>query len=208
MGSTKNKFIVATQREVNGFQRKLAWFQIQKQDIYFEIAGVLDGSHSSYHRDGSIWRTSPATNNRAKFVKYHYPLKHFHGWLSLGMGMLLKTACSNEPVLKNKDRKHQITFVDIDSFPSIALNIFVDLVETSHKSLLECEDMQPPPDAQLIEFQSNRLTIIVTLLGHDHNLIVCPYDGEFKGVTCKHYNRRYTASPPGGKIEYEAYLPE
>jgi len=205
MGSSSKKFIVATKQEILGYQRKMAWFSIHKRDLYFEMAGLLEGSHSSYHKDGSIWRTSPATNKKPKFVKHHYPMNNFHGWLSLGIGMLLKTSFPYNPELKARDNKHHLKFVDIDYFPSEALNIVVDLIEISHNSLLQKEDMQPPKDALVFDFISNKLMILVTILGHDHNLLVCPYDGNFKGVTCRHFNKRYSASPPGGQIEFEAY---
>jgi len=205
MGSSSQKFIVATKQEILGYQRKLAWFSLHKRDLYFEMAGILEGSHSSYHKDGSIWRTSTATNKKPKYVKHHYPLNRFHGWFNLGMGMLLKSSFPYNPELKARDKKHQIQFIDIDCFPSEALNIVVDLIETDQKNLLQKEDMQPPVDAQVFEFISNNLLIFVTILGHDHNLLISPYNGDFKGVTCRHFNRRYTASPPGGKIDFEAY---
>jgi len=205
MGFSSQKFILATKQEISGNRRKLAWFSIQKRDLYFEMAGFHEGSHSSYHKDGSIWRTSPATNKKAKYVKHHYPLNRFHGWFKLGMGMLLKAALPHDPELKARDKKHQIQLVDIDCFPSEALNIVVDLIETKRRDLLQTEDMQPQPDAQIFEFIANNLSILVTILGHEHNLLISPYDGDFKGVTCRHFNKRYTASPKGEQIAFEAY---
>jgi len=205
MGLSSLKFIVATKKEILGYQRKIAWFSVHKRDLYFEMAGLLEGSHSSYHKDGSIWRTSPATNKKPKFVKLHYPLNSFCGWLSLGMGMLLKTSFPHNPELKARDKKHHLNFVDIDCFPSDALNIVVDLIEISQKNMLQEENMQPPKDALVFEFISNNVMLLITILGHDHNLLICPYDGDFKGVKCRHFNKRYSASPPGGQVDFEAY---
>lgn len=205
MGSSSKKFILAIKQEILENQRKLAWFSIHNRDLYFEMVGCHEGSHFSYHKDGSIWRTSPATNKKAKYVKHHYPLNRFHGWFKLGMGMLLKTSLPHAPELKAKDKKHQVQFVDIDCFPSEALNIVVDLIETNRKDLLQKDDMQPQADAQIFEFKANKLSILVTILGHEHNLIISPYYGDFKGVTCRHFNKRYTASPIGEQIAFEAY---
>jgi len=205
MGSSSKKFILATKQEIFGSRRKLAWFSIHKRDLYFEMAGFHEGSHSSYHKDVSIWRTSPATNKKAKYVKHHYPLARFHGWFELGMGMLLKAALPNDSVLKASDKKHQVQLVDIDCFPSEALNIVVDLIETKRRDLLQTEDMQPPADSQIFEFTAGDLSIITTILGHEHNLLISPYVGDFKGVTCRHFNKRYTASPKGEQVVFEAY---
>jgi hypothetical protein len=199
------KIVIATKQEILGYPRKLAWFSFHIRDIYFEMAGILEGSHSSYHKDGSIWRTSPATNKRAKFLKLHYPLYQFQGWFHLGLGMLLKSSLPHSPELKNGDKKHQIYFVDIDKFPSEALNLVVDLLEPNRQELFQAGDMQPPVDAQVIKVTSSNPWLFVTILGHDHNLLISPYDGDFKGVTCRHFNKRYTANPPGTRCALEAY---
>jgi hypothetical protein len=205
MTSSSQKFIIATKQEISGSQRKLAWFSLQSKDLYYEIAGILEGSHSSYHKDGSMWRTSPATNKQARYIKQHYPFNQFQGWFHLDIGMLLKSSLPSNPELKNRDKKHQIHFVDIDKFPSAALNLVVDLLEPNRQELLAAGDMQPPVDAQIYEFTSSHLLIFVTILGHDHNLLISPYDGDFKGVTCRHINKRYSANPPGSLCELEAY---
>lgn len=186
----------------------MAWFSVHKSDLYYEMAGFHDGSHSSYHKDGSIWRTSPATEKKPKYIKRHYPLKHFQGWLNIGIGMLLKTALINNPELKNKDKKYCIQYVDLDSFPCDSLNLVIELLKSNHKELLQSKDMEPPRDAQVFEYWMEEISILVTILGHEHNLLVSPYDGDFKGVTCRHFNKRYTASPPGGNMEFEAYSHE
>ena len=205
MASTAQKFIVATKQKISGCQRKLAWFSLHRRDLYFEMAGMLEGSHSSYHKDGSMWRTSPATNKQARYVKRHYPLDQFQGWFHLGIGMLLKSSLPSNPELKNRDKKHQIHFVDVDKFPSEALNLVVDLLEPNRKEILQAGDMQPPVDAHILEITSSNLLFFVTILGHDHNLLISPYDGDFKGVTCRHINKRYSANPPGSRCEFEAY---
>ncbi len=205
MTSYKQKFIIATKQEIRGFYRKLAWFSLHSRDLYFEMAGMLEGSHTSYHQDGRLWRTSPATNKRARFIKEHCPLEQFQGWYQLGLGMVLKSSLHNSPELKSKDRKHQVYQVDIDQFPSDALNLVAELLDPQKSSLLDEEEMHPPADAQVIKIVSSNPWIIVTILGHDHNLLVAPYDGDFKGVRCRHINKRYSASLPGSRYSFEAY---
>lgn len=205
MSRSSQKFILATKQVISGHQRKLAWLSLHGKDLYFELAGMLEGSHNSYHKDGSIWRTSLATDKRAKYVKHHYPLEHFQGWFHLGLGMLLKSSLPSSPELKSKDRKHTIEFIDIDEFPSEALNIVVDLLESGKQELLETGDMLPPVDTYVVKFVSKQLEVYVSILGHDHNLLISPYYGEPKGVTCRHINKRYSANPPGRHCAFEAY---
>jgi len=202
------KIIIATKQEIGSSQRKLAWFHLQKDDLYFEIAGMLEGSHISYHKDGNLFRTSPGTNKRARFVRKHFPLAQFQGWYKLGLGMVLKSSLNKNPELKSADRKHQIHEVDIDQFPSDALNLVAELLEPNRVDLLNHEAMRPPPNAHVIEVTTSHPWIILTILGHDHNLLISPYDygGKSKGVRCRHLNKRYSANPPGGGIcSFEAY---
>lgn len=205
MVSSAQKIVVATKQEILGYRRKLAWFSLHGRDLYFEMTGVPEGSHSSYHKDGSVWRTSPATNKRAKFVKKHYPVEQFQGWFRLGVGMLLKSALSHNPELKNRDKKHEAHFIDIDKFPSEALNLVVELLEPNRRDFLRANDMQPPVDAYVVEITSSNPWILVTILGHDHNLLIMPYYGDIKGVSCRHINKRYSANPPGSQCAFEAY---
>ncbi len=112
MTTSAQKIIIATKQEIDGFKRKLAWFELRLDDLYLEIAGIIEGSHISYHKDGNVFRTSPATNKRAKFFSKQLPLLQFHGLYSLGIGMVQKSALGQNPRLKNKDSKYQVYEVD------------------------------------------------------------------------------------------------
>ena len=169
------------------------------------MAGIIDGSHTSYHKDGNIFRTSPATKKRAQIVKRHFPLSNFHGWFQLGSGMILKSSLEKCPKLKQKHLKYHVVKVDIDKFPSNALNIVADLLGPNQNELLNNTDMAPPKDSEVIEITCSNPWVIVTILGHDHNLLISPYDGEFKGVKCRHFNKRYSASTKGLSYRFEAY---
>jgi len=166
---------------------------------------MLEGSHTSYHRDGKLFRTGPATHKRATQFAKHLPLSQFQGWYKLGVGMLLKSSLNGNPVVKDRDRKGQVHEVDIDQFPSETLNIVAELLEPNKIDLLNDEMMRPPMDALIIQITTSRPWVFITVLGPDHNLLIYPYDAEFKGVTFRHFNSRYSASPPGGKISFEAY---
>jgi len=203
--SSALKIVVATQQSIGGVQRKLAWFSRHKNDLYFELAGMLEGSHSSYHRDGKLFRTSPATQKHANLIARHLPLSQFQGWHRLGLGMVLKSSLARNPALKSKDRKCQVHEVDIDLFPSDALNLMAGLLDSGGRSLLNDPEMYPPPDAHVVKVDVPPLWIFITILGHSHNLLISPYDGAFQGVTCRHFNKRYSANPPGRSCYLEAY---
>jgi hypothetical protein len=203
--SSVPRIVIATKQSIEGAQRKLAWFSLHKNDLYFEMAGMLGGSHCSYHRDGRLFRTSPATERHANLIATHLPLPQFEGWHRLGLGMVLKSSLAINPALKDKDKKSQIHQIDIDLFPSDALNLMAELLDSAGRSLLSNPEMYPPPDAQVIEVSIPPLWVFITVLGHSHNLLISPYDGEFRGVVCRHLNKRYSANPPGRSCYLEAY---
>ena len=119
--------------------------------------------------------------------------------------MFLKSALPSNPELKSRDKKHQIRYIDIDKFPSEALNLVVDLLGPNRRELFEADDMRPPEDAQVIEITSSKPWLFITVLGHEHNLLISPYYGGSGGVTCRHFNKRYSANSPGSHYGYEAY---
>lgn len=200
----KSRVIFATQQEYAGCQRKLAWFSKHGNDLYFEIAGFFVGSHTSYHRDGNIFRTSPATENQPQFIGKNLPLKDFTGWYQLGAGMVQKVALSKNPCLKSRDRKDTTVLKEIDlgQFPSSTLNLVVELLHPDSRDLLNSESVRPPLDAHLIVVDAVMPWIILTILGHDHNLLIRPKD---KGFVVSHFNSRYSANQPGWQYAFEAY---
>jgi len=205
ISSFDQRIVIATIQKISGFQRKLAWFSFHEKGLYFEIAGMIDGSHISYHKDGNIFRTSPATNNRADLIRKHFPLAQFQGWHRLGLGMVLKSSLNKNPELKDKDRKYRVYEVDVDRFPSNTLNFVAELIEPNKRDLFNSEEMHPPKDAHIIEVTSSIPWIIFTILGHDLNLLIRPYYGEVPGVTLRHFNKRYSANPKGNNVSCEAY---
>lgn len=81
---------LSTKEEYDGQKRKLAWFTREGKGLYFEIGSFFLGSHTSYHVDGNVFRTSPATSSRPRFQGLYTPLDKFCGWVQLGISMVAK----------------------------------------------------------------------------------------------------------------------
>ena len=92
------KQVLATKDEIDGFRRKIGWFKRLGDHLYFDLGGLLMGTHTSYHKDGNIFRTSPATNNKAVLQDKHLRLKEFKGWYQLGITMIAKKQIKGNPV--------------------------------------------------------------------------------------------------------------
>ncbi|MBI2595024.1 MAG: hypothetical protein HYW38_02085 [Candidatus Colwellbacteria bacterium] len=197
--------VIATKEKLSGQQRKLGWFSRQGQDLYFDFCGIFWGSHTSYHQDGNIFRTSPATRNRPELVDRHLPLKNFAGWYQLGTGMIKKDRLSNNPPVKKSDFSASFIELSLDDYPSDTINIVLELIEPRLISLLKKLNLASPKDAevQILKFQEP--WVILTVLGHEHNLLLKPIADGFRA---SHFNSRYTTNAPGVQYSYEAYRPE
>ena len=160
----------------------------------------------SYHRDGKIFRTSPATIYQAKkeYLGKYLPLDNFKGWYQLGTSMIAKSELLKNPCLKERDRKKALTLqeVDLKAYPSEIINIVVEFLEPSKRELLTSEDVAPPPDATMLVIDSIQPWIVLTILGHEHNLLIKPSED---GFTVSHFNTRYSTNLPGVQYKYEAY---
>lgn len=200
----KKKLILATKQKISDSQRKLAWFSRQKNGLYFEVAGFFMGSHTSYHKDGNVFRTSPLTQKKAVLSQRHIPLADFKGWYQLGKGMIRKQALSKNPEVKARDLKGKTTIqeINIDDYPSETLNLFVEMIEPGRLELINNPSLAPPSDAGVYILKAFDPWIIVTILGHDHNLLIRPKED---GVMLSHFNERFTANKPGEKYLLEAY---
>ena len=70
---------LVTREEIEGAKRKLAWFAKTSRGLYFEVGGFFRGSHTSYHVDGNVFRTNPATQGQPRFQGTYLPLEEFRG---------------------------------------------------------------------------------------------------------------------------------
>ena len=195
---------IATLESLNGFQRKLAWFARQGRGLYFDIGASFDGSHTSYHVDGNTFRTSPATNFRPRLQGKYVPFDDFRGWRQLGFGMVSKEQVARNPTVKAKDRppKSILDTISLNMMPAETINLVVELLHRDMRSLLELQELQPPEHAILNCLELGDLLVVVTVLGHDSNLLVRP---TANGVQVSHYNDRYSANRPGVTYNFEAY---
>ena len=202
----KKRVYLVTKEEYEGCQRQLAWFAKHQNGIYFDVLGFFMrmDSHMTYHRDGRIWRTSPATNYHAKYLGKYLPLDDFKGWYQLGTSMILKSELLKNPCLKERDQKKALTVqeVDLEAYPSEVINIVVEFLEPSKRELITSEDVAPPPDATILVINSLQPWIVLTILGHEHNLLIKP---KKDGFIVHHFNTRYSTNLPRVKYRYEAY---
>lgn len=196
--------IIATDEPINGDQRKLAWFSRNSRGLYFELGGSFVASHTSYHIDGNVFRTSPATDLHARFQRRHVPLDQFRGWTRLGFAMINKDQLARNAPIKPKDRKAGsiLATVPIAQLPSETINLLVELLHPDRRHWLETPGVQPPPYAILRCLDMDELLVVITVLGHESNLLVLPTE---EGVQVRHYNNRYSANQPGATYTFEAY---
>lgn len=195
-----------TKEEYEGCQRQLMWFARHQNGIYFDVLGFFmrTDSHRSYHRDGRIWRTSPATNYYAKYLGKYLPLDDFKGWYQLGTNMVGKSELLKNPCLKERHRMKALALqeVDLEAFPSETINIVVEFLEPGKYEVITSKDVAPPPDARMLVIDSMEPWIVLTILGHEHNLLIKPKED---GFIVRHFNTRYSTNLPGVKYRYEAY---
>jgi hypothetical protein len=119
-----------TEEPFGGQQRKIAWFALQPKGLYYDVGGLFWGSHTSYHVDGNVFRTSPATGGRPRFHGRQVPLAAFTGWHQLGVAMLQRQLLAMNPALKTRDRKagNVIREVPLAGFDTETPNLVLELV--------------------------------------------------------------------------------
>lgn len=196
--------VIASHENISDVPRKIAWFALHGKGIYFDIVSSLCGSHTSYHVDGNVFRTSPATGLRPRFQGKYLPLSTFRGWHQLGFGMVSKNQLANSPPLKEKDRKRPniVETISIGDLPAESINLVVELVHRDLRHVLGRPEIQPPEHALLKCIELGEFLVVVTVLGHESNLLIRPIHN---GIQVNHYNDRYSASRPGETYCFEAY---
>ncbi|MCX5886178.1 MAG: hypothetical protein NT096_09765 [Proteobacteria bacterium] len=193
-----------TKEVVDGAQRKIAWFAWQPKGLYYDVGGLLWGSHISYHVDGNVFRTSPATGGRPRFQGRQLPLTGFAGWHQLGIAMINKQMLAKNPPLKSRDQKpgNVVNEVPILALETDTPNIVIELVHDDQRHLLALPQFQPPPGASQHEARIGHLGVIVTVIGSEAHLLVKPIGD---GVRVQHINDRFTANAKGVTYTFEAY---
>jgi hypothetical protein len=195
------RIYVVTKDKYLGRKRTLGFFRFQNEDLYYDF-GSLKGSHNSYHRDGSEWRTSLATGEVARRQAAHVPLRQITGVYTLGVVMFSKDLIARLPPTKDKYYRDSFYEVDIERLPSDQFNVVIELMEPNFEIATTDAEMAYPPDAVIKEFREARPWLILTLLGHKHNLLVSATETH---TTVNHFNNRFTANRNGQSYSSELY---
>jgi len=195
------RFFLVTKKKYESCQRKLAWFSKHKEGLYFEVFTFLMGSHISYHKDGAIWRTSPAI--KKKKIGQYLPLDDFKGWYQLGTSMIEKRLLSGNPCLKTRELRKALAVqeVDLETFPSGIINMVIEFIDPAYLQSI-AEDYEPPKDAKTLIIDAIEPYIVLSILGHHHNLLIRPKED---GFVVSHFNKRYSTNIEGIQYRYEAY---
>jgi len=194
------KIYIVTKDKYAGRKRTLGFFRFQNEDLYYDF-GSLKGSHNSYHRDGSEWRTSLATGERAKRQGSHVPLRNLTGLHQLGVVMFSKDLIPKLPSVKDKYYRELFYEVDLDALPSNQFNVVIEIMEP-YFDLTSNMQMAYPPDAIVKEFKETKPWLLLTVLGHEHNLLVSATN---KHTKVTHFNNRFSANESGKSYSSELY---
>ena len=190
---SKKKIYVATKNKIEGNKRQIAWFSRHERDLYFDVGGFFLGSHTSYHKDGNIFRTNPLFSQKTIFVDKKIPLNDFDTWYQFGTTMLTKGSVSNNPSIKDHhfNKSIKIEEINLDDFPSDSINIVVEIIDPKLIDFLKIESLAPPSKAKTIIIKDIQPFIVLTVLGHEHNLLLKPLEDGFE---VSHFNSRFSTN--------------
>jgi hypothetical protein len=209
MKTIKTRLIIITKNQYGGHQRKIGFFEFSntganEYSLYYNF-GNLNGAHTSYHKDGNIYRTSPATGinpstgtKKAKFITNKIPLESFNGLFQLEIFSFSKNTIIDLPKIRQKYYKskecetNKIYEIDIESFPSSTINIISELIEPGFEFNLPKHEICAPKNAVSKLFTELSPWINLTILGHPDNLLITL--GEEEGYTENNFNKRFSAT--------------
>jgi len=160
------------------------------------------GTHTSYHRDGNVFRTSPATENKPKFEAKTIELDNFRGWHQFGVAMIAKDNVQNKPCLKGRDRKKagQIIEISMENFPSKTINMVTEILSPEFEQYLPLPHLAPPPKSVTELLRFTGFSVVLTVIGHDEYLLVRPTES---GFAVSHRNSRFSANQKRTTYTYE-----
>lgn len=183
--------------------KKFGWFKRIGDHLYFDFGGLFMGTHTSYHQDGNVFRTSPVTKHKPVLQDRHLRLKDFSGWYQLGVAAISKDLLATNPPLKPRDaRKDFLHNINIGTLPASYINLVVELISEDFWPALRDPEVEAPKDAVEIIIPLGRLSVIVTVLGHDDNLILT---ADERVLFLKHINSRFSTNQQGVEYSVEAY---
>lgn len=182
------KIYVITKDKYSGHQRKVGFFVFLKNDLYYDF-GLINGSHNSFHKDGSQWRTNLITGEKAKKEGGHTPLADFTGVFNLGVAGISKNIIPKLPKVKQKyfNKKHITYEIDLDEYTSDQINIVSEIIEPGYTIPLTEEEKIYPLETEVKVFKETTPWLRLTIMDHDHNLLA---KKNKTGVTVNHINDR------------------
>lgn len=196
------KLYIITQDKYSGHRRTLGFLRFLNNDLYYDFS-LLKDNHTSYHKDGSVWRTSIITGEKPVKEEQKMPLADFKGLYNLGVVLLSKDTIPHMPKVKKKYfDKHETFSIDIESFPSETLNLIPEIIQPEYEIELPEKEKATPPNSISKTFTDFTPWVCITVLGHEENLLIEPRE---KGFIVNHFNERFTANKKGVEYSSESY---
>lgn len=204
-----DKIYLITKDKYDGHQRTIGFIRDMGKHIYYDflshkvqLTTKQDGSHFSYHEDGSIWRTSAGIGKEK--LAQTVPLKKFNSYYDLGITHFNKNIIPDlKPFKESNRKKSYIIELDIESYEAEYINIVLEMIHTDFydKFILHPEASYPPNALNYKRKINHNIFIEITVLSrNDNQLIVVENDG----FICNHYNKRFSANDKGANYYYEA----
>ena len=206
---SKKKIYIITKDKYEGNHRTIGFVRDMGKHIYYDFLSHnvqlrtrKDGSHYSYHEDGTVWRTSQGVGKEQ--LTATTPLKKFNSYYDL-----CTTAFNTESLKDLKPFKESyrgkviIIELDIASYESNFINLILDMIHIKfYDNFLKNPEASYPNKAKVFTRKLNKNIIIeLTILADNDNLIIEPLKS---GFNAKHYNKRFTANAKGASYTYEA----
>jgi len=118
--------------------------------------------------------------------------------------MVTKQQIQTNSCVKGRDKKRGNIQCEISlkSFQSDILNLVIEFIEPSKNEWLLNANIAPPPNSKIKILKFDDIWVIVTIIGNEDELLVCPLDDGFQ---VSHYNSRYSANRKDVQYQFEAY---
>jgi hypothetical protein len=158
----------------------------------------------SYHKDGQIFRTDDRVSSRAKQIGHYLPANNFKGVYQLGTSMIWKSQLQSNPPLRKRHRNKALAIheIDLEVFPCDIMNAVIEFFEPDMLYSMVSGNVKPPPNSVLLVIECIKPWIVLTFLGHHHNLLIKPIED---GFSVSHFNDRYSTNRRGVNYEFCAY---
>jgi len=205
---SKKKIYIITKDKYNGSHKTIGFVRDMGKHIYYDFLShevqlktKKDGSHYSYHEDGSIWRTSESIGKEK--ISDTKPLKRFNTYYDLCTTAFHKDTIKDLNSFKEKNRKNNIIIeLDIESYQSDFINLILDMIHVDfYDTFMSNPEASYPNNAKIFKRKLNsNIFIELIILEQNDNLII---EQQKTGFNVKHYNKRFTANAKDATYTYE-----